>query len=84
MAKILGLGYIFVNFRHTLSRGTWLVSLKQKFRDTRRPMVSDERVKAMKRKYEFKTYHSQSSSSKELQPQPPKKNSVVHFFFFLW
>nr|XP_002126462.2 uncharacterized protein zf(c2h2)-60 isoform X2 [Ciona intestinalis] len=33
--------------------GTWLVSLRQRFRDMRRPMYNNDTVKAMKRKYGF-------------------------------
>nr|XP_018672286.2 uncharacterized protein LOC108950711 [Ciona intestinalis] len=60
---------------------TWVVSLKQKFRDERRPMFSNVQVQSMKRKYGFlkktSTPSTSSSSSDSEPPQARRKFMVI-------
>ena len=62
-----------------IMQGTWMESLRQKFRDVRRPMVNNEKVKAMKRKYGFIKSSPSSATSREQEdcPSSAKRNLTV-------
>ena len=62
-------------------------SLRQKFRDVRRPMVNNEKVKAMKRKYGFirsnsSTPRSATSSEQKDCPSYAKRKLTVSVGYF--
>ena len=63
-------------------------SLRQKFRDVRRPMVNNKKVKAMKHKYGFirsnsSTPRSATSSEQEDCPSYAKKKLTVRVGYFV-
>ena len=66
-----------------LYQGTWMLSLRQKFRDARRPMVNDAHVMRRKKKYGFSQNKNLSTSAISSGSAVPAKRAYVVLSVYL-